>query len=136
MLRLVTVCRPAKVFYFYSGHPDVCSAIIIIKHLGAVIGSREHLEEYVSEKVTNWVSEITKLAEFALSQPQACYAAYSFGLKHRWTYFLRTLPDIQELLEPLDNAISKVLIPAITEHRCTPLDRNILALPVRLGGLA
>ena len=68
------------------------------KHLGAVIGSREYLEEYVSEKVTNWVSEITKLAEFALSQPQACYAAYTFGLKHRWTYFLRTLPDIQELL--------------------------------------
>ena len=105
------------------------------KHLGAVIGSREYLEEYVSEKVTNWVSEITKLAEFALSQPQACYAAYTFGLKHRWTYFLRTLPDIQELLEPLENAISKVLIPAITEHRCTPLDRDILALPVRLGGL-
>ena len=86
------------------------------KHLGAVIGSREYLEEYVSEKVTNWVSEVTKLAEFALSQPQACYAAYTFGLKHRWTYFLRTLPDIQELLEPLENAISKVLIPAITEH--------------------
>ena len=79
------------------------------KHLGAVIGSREYLEEYVSEKVTNWVSEITKLAEFALSQPQACYAAYTFGLKHRWTYFLRTLPGIQELLEPLENAISKVL---------------------------
>ena len=55
------------------------------KHLGAVIGSREYLEEYVSEKVTNWVNEITKLAEFALSQPQACYAAYTFGLKHRWT---------------------------------------------------
>ena len=105
------------------------------KHLGAVIGSQEYLEEYVSEKVTNWVSEITKLAEFAISQPQACYAAYTFGLKHRWTYFLRTLPDIQELLEPLENAISKVLIPAITEHRCTPLDRDILALPVRLGGL-
>jgi len=66
------------------------------KHLGAVIGSREYLEEYVSEKVTNWVSKITKLAEFALSQPQACYAAYTFGLKHRWTYFLITFPDIQE----------------------------------------
>ena len=36
---------------------------------------------------------------------------------------------------PLENAISKVLIPAITEHRCTRLDRDILALPVRLGGL-
>ena len=29
MLRLVTVCRPAKAFIFYSGHSDVCTAIII-----------------------------------------------------------------------------------------------------------
>ena len=105
------------------------------KHLGAVIGSREYLEEYVSEKVSNWVNEVAKLAEFALFQPQACYAAYTFGLKHRWTYFLRTLPDIQELLESLENAISQVLIPAITERKCNLLDRTILALPVRLGGL-
>ena len=54
------------------------------KHLGAAIGSREYLEEYVSEKVTNWINDIAKLAEF--SQPQACSAAYTFGLKHRWTY--------------------------------------------------
>ena len=30
MLRLVTVYWPAKAFIFYSGHPDVCTAIIII----------------------------------------------------------------------------------------------------------
>ena len=52
-----------------------------------------------------------------------------------WTYFLRTLPDIQDLLEPLENAISQVLIPVITERKCNQLDRAILALPVRLGGL-
>ena len=68
------------------------------KHLGAVIGSREYLVEYVSEKVTNWVGEVTKLAEFALSQP--CYAAYTFDLKHRWTYFFEN-SDIQDLLGPL-----------------------------------
>ena len=105
------------------------------KHLGAVIGSRGYLEEYVCEKVSNWVNEVAMLAEFSLSQPQACYAAYTFGLKHRWTFFLRTLPDIQDLLEPLENAISQVLIPAITERKCNQLDRTILALPVRLGGL-
>ena len=83
---------------------------------------------------TNWVGEVTKLAEFALSQPQACYTAYTFGLKQRWTYFfLRTLPDIQDLLEQLAHAISKMLIPAITEHMCSRLDRVILAQPVRLG---
>ena len=105
------------------------------KHLGAAIGSREYLEEYVSEKVSNWVHEVATLAEFALSQPQACYAAYTFGLKHRRTYCLRTLPDIQDLLEQLENVISQVLIPAITERKCNQLDRTILALPVRLGGL-
>ena len=70
-----------------------------------------------------------------MTQPQACYAAYTFGLKHRWTYFLRTLPDIHDLLEPLEKAINQVLIPAITDHKCNELERDILALPVRLGGL-
>ena len=73
---------------------------------------------------------IAKLAEFALSQPQACYTANTFGLKHRWTYFLTSLPDIQDLLESLENVISHLLIPAITERKCNQLDRNILA-PVR-----
>ena len=51
------------------------------------------------------------------------------------TYFLRTLPDIQDLLEPLENAIYQMLIPANTERNFDKLDRNILAVPVRLGGL-
>ena len=33
-------------------------------HLSAVIGPREYVEEYVNDKVTNWISKITKLAEF------------------------------------------------------------------------
>ena len=105
------------------------------KHLGAVIGSRDYLQDYVNEKVTSWVNEVAQLAEFARAQPQANYAAYTFGLKHRWTYFLRTLLDIQDLLEPLEEAISQVFIPAIVEHKCSKLDRDFLALPVRLGGL-
>ena len=67
----------------------------------------------------------------------SCYAHYIFGLKHRWTYFLRTLPDIQDLLEPLGNVvISHALIPTITKLKCNQLDRNILALPVCLGDLS
>ena len=57
------------------------------KHLGAALGSRSYLEQYVNGKVEEWVGQVTKLAEFALSQPQACYASFSDGLKHRWTYF-------------------------------------------------
>ena len=53
------------------------------RHLGAAIGSRECVEEYVDDKVTSWISEITKPAEFAVTQPQASHAAYTFGFKHR-----------------------------------------------------
>ena len=101
------------------------------KHLGAALGSWSFLEEYVGE----WVNEVTKLAEFAISQPQASYAAFTFGLRHRWTYFLRTLPDIAELLEPLERAINEVLIPAVTDHTVTKVERDLLGLPVRMGGL-
>ena len=48
------------------------------KHLGAALGSRSFLEEYVGEKVDKWVNEVTKLADFAISQPQASYAAFTF----------------------------------------------------------
>ena len=60
------------------------------KHLSAAQGSRSFLEEYVGEKVDEWVSEVTKLTDFTISLPQASYAAFTSGLRHRWTYFLRT----------------------------------------------
>jgi len=79
------------------------------------------------------VNEVKRLAEFSVSQPQACFAAFTFGLTHRWTYFLRTLLDIDTLLEPLERA--EVLIPSITERNCSPAERDLFELPVRLGGL-
>ena len=105
------------------------------KHLGAALGSRSYLKEYVEEKVEDWVNQVTNLADFASSQPQASYAAFTFGLRHQWTYFLRTLPDIECLLGPLERAIADSLIPALTGHTCTDTERNLLALPVRMGGL-
>ncbi|PFX20828.1 hypothetical protein AWC38_SpisGene14690 [Stylophora pistillata] len=48
----------------------------------------------------------------------------------------KTLPDVQDLLEPFEEAISQVLIPAIVGRKCSKLDRDVLALPVRLGGLS
>ena len=57
------------------------------KHLGAALGSRDFLEEYVGEKVEEWVAQVARLAKFATTQPQSSYAAFVFGLRHRWTYF-------------------------------------------------
>ena len=103
------------------------------KHLGAALGSRSFLEEYDGERVDEWVNEVTKLADFAISQPQASYGAFTIGLRHRWTYFLRTLQDIAESLEPLERAINEVLIPAVTDHTVTKVERDLLGLPVGMG---
>ena len=70
-----------------------------------------------------------------MSQPQAAYAAFSFGVRHIWTYFLRTIPNIEDLLQPLEEAIRSVLIPTLLNRTISNQDRRILELPVRLGGL-
>ena len=39
------------------------------------------------------------------------------------------------MLEPLERAISDVLIPALLEHQVAEIERDLLALPVRMGNL-
>ena len=53
-----------------------------------------------------------------------------------WSFLLRTIPDINDLLQPLEDAIHQHLIPALTGRpACSSIERDLLALPVRLGGL-
>ena len=52
------------------------------------------------------------------------------------TYFIRTIPNLTDILKPLDDCIDDKLIPAITEgHVLTEADRILVSLPVRYGGL-
>ena len=72
----------------------------------------------------------------ASTQPYAAYAAFTHGLSSHWTYISRTIPDIQNLLLPLENAIHQHFIPALTKHHVSSkIERELLALPVRLGGM-
>ena len=77
------IAKPAKVESVGEAFKETSINVTVQgqKHLGAATGPREHLEEYVSKKVSSWINDIAKLAEFSLSQPQ-------------------------DLLETLENAIS------------------------------
>ena len=106
------------------------------RHLGAVVGSRSYTEEYVAGKVEKWSEEIKKLAHIAQTQPHAAYSAYTHGLSSRWSFLSRTIPDIADLLNPLEEAIQQHLIPALTGRPpCSREERDLLALPIRLGGM-
>ena len=105
------------------------------RHLGAVLGSEDFKKEYMSEKVSRWCEEVSKLAEIAKSQPHAAFAAYIHGQQHRYRYFLRTIPTIKESLKPLDDLVTNLLIPNLTGFEINEIDRDLLSLPVSAGGL-
>ena len=105
-------------------------------YLGGYIGTSTSKEEHIITKVRKWVEQIEKLSSIAKYEPQAAYAAYVSGFRHRFTYSIRTTPNIQNLLRPLDHVIDTKLIPALTDNQTISRnERLLLALPVRLGGL-
>ena len=62
--------------------------------------------------------------------------ALTHRLMGKWTYLSRTIPGIDPLLRPLDDALRSTLLPALT-GRPPPsdLECSLFALPARLGGL-
>ena len=98
------------------------------RHLGAAIGKRTFAESYVERKVSGWVREVDRLSSIAATQPHAAYTAFTHGLTSKWTYLARTISGIEDLLQPLEEIIRQRFLPSLT-------DRELMALPVRFGGL-
>ena len=106
-------------------------------YLGAALGTEEYMKAFVADKVQQRAGELEQLATIARSQPHAAHAAFTHGMTSKWTYLTRTMPDIGPSLLPLDTIIRTKLIPALT-GRPPPndMERDLLALPARLGGIA
>ena len=105
------------------------------RHLGAVIGSFNFKESFVKKKIEGWVRDVEQLAEFGREEPQLAYSAYTKALCMRWTYVQRTISGISLLFQPLEDAIRDKLLPAIIGRDISDLERQMLALPLRFGGI-
>ena len=54
----------------------------------------------------------------------------------KWAYIARTIPNVEDLFKPLEEVIRKRFLPSITGHNAFgDKERDLLALPTRLGGL-
>ena len=54
----------------------------------------------------------------------------------RWNYLVRCIPDIGDLLHPLEDVIHTKLLPNLTgQSAFNDVERDILSLPSRFGGL-
>ena len=105
------------------------------RHLGAALGTEEFKTSYIEEKVSDWCEKLKKLVEIAKSQPHAAYAAYIHGEQHKYTYFMRTIPNIAEQLKPLEEILSNEFIPALFGSNISANERQLLTFPVKYGGL-
>jgi len=103
--------------------------------LGSVIGTESFREQYIKNRVESWVKDLQSLSKYTQDDPQSAYSAFTKGLSSRWTHFQRTVPDASELFEPLENNITDQLIPALVGQEVSDAERQILALPLRHGGL-
>ena len=76
------------------------------------------------------------LAKIVEIYPHSAYAAFTQGIIGKWRYTMQTNENIGALLQPLEDAISKKLIPALTGRRqCSAEERKLLSLPTRHGEL-
>ena len=105
------------------------------RHLGAVIGSTEFKEKYVNSKIAKWIEDVEQLALIAKDEPQLALSAYNKALSMRWCFVQRTISNIKDNFIPLEEVIREKLIPAIIGRKVSDIERRILALPVRLGGI-
>ena len=106
------------------------------RHLGAAVGSEDFKQQYVNNKINAWIDELIMLEKIAKVEPHIAYCAFVFGIQHRYTYLLRTIPDISQNLKRLDDAINQYLVKhLVSNYTISDMERRWFSLPPRLGGM-
>ena len=104
------------------------------RHLGAVIGNGSFKDEYVKSKIDEWIKELRYLTKIAKIEPHATYVAH--GIRNRYTYVMRTIPNISSKLKCLDAELDSFVNAILDDYKFSSADRKLFSLPVKLGGLA
>ena len=105
------------------------------KHLGAVIGSTNFKEKFSKNMIREWIYEVEELSKIAKTEPHSAFTNFIFSMKHKWTYAMRTIPGLEEFLQPLEDSIRNSFLPALFSRNISDQLRELLALPARLGGM-
>ena len=93
------------------------------RHLGAALGPQDFKTAYCKDKIEKWAKELNVLSGIAVSQPHPAFSAFSKGFKSKFTYFFRTMPEIADMLEPIECVLENKLIPALFGSE-SPLENN------------
>ena len=106
-------------------------------YLGGFIGSQEGKVSYSTKLTNKWIEQLLFLCDIAKTEPHAAYSVFISWFRHKLSYHIRVIKDINIQLEAFDEIVQNRFIPAIIGGRQVSDDeRVLLSLPVRLGGMA
>ena len=72
--------------------------------MGAALGWRLFVEDFISAKVQSWSGELSSLSMIAMTHPHVAYAFFSHGLPSHWNYVFRTVRDIFRFASTLEDS--------------------------------
>ena len=62
-----------------------------------------------------------RLCSFAESQPQVAHTAYTHGLKNKWSFLCRAMPDAATALAPVEQILKeKLSLDALSTMKSEP----------------
>ena len=128
----------AKEYVIESKFPEI-KVVTKARNLGSILGPQIAKEEYAREEAKELARQVEVIAHIAPRDPHAIHAVFTSCIKSKWVYLQRVIPteDPQEIYGPIEEAITRYLIPAVTGWTSfTTKEREMLALPVREGGMA
>jgi len=105
------------------------------RHLGAAVGTDDFKNGYVRKKVESWIQAVKTLSAIASTEPHAAYSSFTHCLQSQWNFLCRSMPGNALLFQPLEDAIRMIFIPALLRREVNDLERDLISLPARLGGM-
>ena len=75
------------------------------------------------------------MAQLAVPQPQAAFAALTKCLQGEWVYLQCVISGCGSLFSDLTDILRTLFLPALFECEITSLEQQLFSLPIRFGGL-
>ena len=79
--------------------------------------------------MSEWIKQLEIVPKFACTEPHAAFSGFIHRLRHRYTYFMRTIPGISHLLKPPDDAIDTFIKELLQRYTFNPTERALFSLP-------
>ena len=87
-------------------------------------------------RVNEWIAELKLLTKIAKFYLQTAYCGFTSGFRQKFNYVIRTISNINHLLQPIENVIRQESITSLFERRtCNDERHQLLYLPFKYDGM-